>query len=468
MMPETAATFSLEDQHSFARISGDFNPMHLDVLYARRTQAAELAVHGIHGLLVAMEREGVTREAIGTGAKVRFESFLYLDQPVELRRAARGTTKVLELVSGGRLATSIALDVPVSTPNVSQQSPISLPNVPRELGLEEVAGEAGTFVLGGSDADYRAMFPGLAAAIGARRVRALGSLSTLVGMLVPGLHSIFSRCEFALIDHGADEEALTFQVMRTNPVLRTAAIAFRGSGIAGRIDAFVRTPPVIQPSIGDLASRNALRDFAGRRALVIGGSRGLGELSAKLLAVRGAEVTVTYLRGRDDAERVARELQDAGYKASVRRFDTAVPDAGLLRDGNFTDVLYYATPPIFARRIAGYDPVATDRFMAVYCHHFAQMCELLAEAPQEVSIFWPSSTAVDGYVAGLAEYAAAKAAGENLCEALSHRFPKKLRILARRLPRLDTDQTASVIPAKSESAETVISNVLDALAEKRA
>lgn len=455
--------FTLHDQQTFASLSGDFNPMHLDALHARRTQAADLAVHGIHGLLYALDHEKVTGNAIGSGAKVRFETFLYLDQPVEVRCAVRGATQVLELTSGGRLVTSISLDVAVAVREIPDNPVLELTEVPRELGLDEVAGEAGSFVLGGSDSDFEAGFPGLSAEIDARRVRAIAGLSTLVGMLVPGLHSIFSRCEFALIDYVNDEEVLTFEVIRTNSILRTVAIVFRGSGIAGRIDAFLRTPPVAQPSIRDIASRTTLRDFTGRRALVIGGSRGLGELSAKLLAARGAKVAVTYLRGRDDAVRVANELRDAGYDASANAFDTAKPDVELLRHGNFTDILYFATPPIFVRQIAGYDAAAADRFMAVYCHQFAHLCELLSKWSQDASIFWPSSTTLDGYVAGLTEYAQAKAAGEKLCEWLPYQFPG-MRVLVRRLPRLDTDQTASVIPVKSECAETVMNDVLNALA----
>lgn len=43
--------FSIEDQLWFASQSGDWNPVHVDPVEARRTVAGELVVHGIHGLL---------------------------------------------------------------------------------------------------------------------------------------------------------------------------------------------------------------------------------------------------------------------------------------------------------------------------------------------------------------------------------------------------------------------------------
>ena len=47
--------FSIEDTTEFARISGDWNPIHTDVILARRLIAGEAVVHGILGLLWAIE-----------------------------------------------------------------------------------------------------------------------------------------------------------------------------------------------------------------------------------------------------------------------------------------------------------------------------------------------------------------------------------------------------------------------------
>ena len=42
-------------------------------------------------------------------------------------------------------------------------------------------------------------------------------------------------------------------------------------------------------------------EFANVRALVIGGSRGLGEITAKIIAAGGGDVWITYRRGKEDA-----------------------------------------------------------------------------------------------------------------------------------------------------------------------
>ena len=49
-------TFDEPDQLFFARLSGDFNPIHMDPLTARRTNASATVVHGIHAVLWALDK----------------------------------------------------------------------------------------------------------------------------------------------------------------------------------------------------------------------------------------------------------------------------------------------------------------------------------------------------------------------------------------------------------------------------
>lgn len=68
---------------------------------------------------------------------------------------------------------------------------------------------------------------------------------------------------------------------------------------------------------------DSLFDLTGRRALVTGGSRGIGAATARLLARRGADVALTYRTRQADAEVIAAEVAALGRRSSVHRVELA-------------------------------------------------------------------------------------------------------------------------------------------------
>jgi NAD(P)-dependent dehydrogenase (short-subunit alcohol dehydrogenase family) len=67
----------------------------------------------------------------------------------------------------------------------------------------------------------------------------------------------------------------------------------------------------------------------GKRALVTGGSRGIGAAIAKRLARDGADVAITYQHSADQAEAVVGEIEAAGRRGIAIRADSA--DAAAVR-----------------------------------------------------------------------------------------------------------------------------------------
>ncbi len=65
----------------------------------------------------------------------------------------------------------------------------------------------------------------------------------------------------------------------------------------------------------------------GKKALVTGGSRGIGAATALRLAQEGADVALTYERSRDKAEAVAAQIRALGRKAVALQADNADPAA---------------------------------------------------------------------------------------------------------------------------------------------
>ncbi|NKM96818.1 SDR family NAD(P)-dependent oxidoreductase [Rhizobium leguminosarum] len=68
-------------------------------------------------------------------------------------------------------------------------------------------------------------------------------------------------------------------------------------------------------------------ELAGKRALVTGGSRGIGAAIALALADKGADVAITYERSADRAAEVVRAIEGKGRKALAIQADSADPAA---------------------------------------------------------------------------------------------------------------------------------------------
>jgi acyl dehydratase/NADP-dependent 3-hydroxy acid dehydrogenase YdfG len=460
-------TFSTEDQERFADLSGDRNPMHMDPVAARRTQAGAAVVHGMHLVLWCLDvaaRQGLRRPD-PRALQARFMKPVYVGDTPSIRLVRRTTDDVSLRVEidGTTLATlRVSCADPPARPAVEHRhggAGHAMEDRPaaRELDLGDIPGRSG-LVRGATTAHaVAAAFPAAADWIEPSRIRGLASLSYLVGMECPGLHSIFGTLSVDFVPV-PDAAGIDYAVTEIDERFRLVHMRIEGCGLAGTVQAFLRHPPVRQMSFAAAAAYVSPAEFAGQRALIVGGSRGLGELTAKLIAAGGGHPIITYARGAADADAVRREIAKLGARCEILHYDATLPAAPqltALRDRP-THVYYFATSQIFRRKTGLFEVAALRDFLAVYVSGFYDLCAALAPSSAAgLSIFYPSSVAVDERPRDLTEYAMAKAAGEILCADIG-RFMPGLRVTVRRLPRLLSDQTATVSSVETMPAVDVL------------
>jgi acyl dehydratase/NAD(P)-dependent dehydrogenase (short-subunit alcohol dehydrogenase family) len=455
--------FTADDQREFAHVSGDFNPLHLDADFARRTQMGAPVVHGIHHLLWALDSvlHAITFDI--RNIKVRFQQPLYLDETAELKITARTETSLsLDVATAEAIIATIKLS---SQPGkIAEPAARAVPAVPRSLSapadlpFEQMANCAGAVSAPAADDEVRTRFPHLTAALGISAVRALLATSQIVGMACPGLHSLFAALDISR-DAGSDDDggALRYAVSKADARFRLLQIDVSGCGMTGRLEAFARLAPPKQPDIRDISARVSAGAFEGQRALIVGGSRGLGEVTAKIIAAGGGHVLITYRDGKREAERVRDEIRQAGGSCEVMRYDALAPASDQLGSAGAIDSCYYfATGRIFQRKATAFVPERLRAHLAYYVDGFHDLCAALTGAASgKIGIFYPSTVAIDEKTGGIAEYAMAKAAGETLANHLNAWF-SNTHVVSRRLPRILTDQTATVGVATAHDALDVL------------
>jgi len=231
-------------------------------------------------------------------------------------------------------------------------------------------------------------------------------------------------------------------------------------GMRGQIKTFYRPAPHAQAAFKDVCREVESEEFSDQRALIVGGSRGLGEVAAKLLAAGGAEVIITYFRGEQDAKRIVEEIVAHGARAECLPLNVLDPSPALLRmTANASRPLYlyyFATPFIFGAAKGKFSTKRFATFSEYYVTGFLRAVQSAAASATVLQkIFYPSSAAIDELPLDMGEYAAAKMAGEVLCDFLQKTTPG-ITIHKPRLPRVATDQTASLLPVNNQDPVPVL------------
>lgn len=463
--PVGEKTFSQEDQRLFALVSSDFNPMHMDAIAARRLMTGRQVVHGMHILITAIECWQNENNAYPVSISCSFGNPVSVGDTVIFTQHYREANAVaIEASVNGLLCSQVVITTEQEGSQDRLDSDSVEPNPSKEIfrfeNLENPLEEAAEFHLDRkyavrpNTADFSIQFPQAYRYLGKERVAAISALSYFVGMICPGLHSVFSSVSLDLNRSEESEGLLTFSVQKYDARVGLFDISFQGS-VHGSLKAFLRPSPQKQPSLKHLSEHVVAEEFRGTRSLVIGGSRGLGEITAKILAAGGGDVVITYASGLEDARKVVDEINDGGMsKCEMLKLDLTTDSFDLLGiDRNSLDAVYFfATPRIARKKAEIFEPRLFQEFCAMYVEKFYELCIYLeaSTAERKIRVYFPSSVYVSERPKGMTEYAMAKSAAEVLMEEINRSF-RKLSVSYTRLPRLNTDQTSSIVKISSES-----------------
>lgn len=469
-------TFSHADQLAFAALSGDFNPLHVDPVLARRTPFGEPVVHGVHLLLWAM----ASIRWSGVGERLAFSRIT-----AAFRKPAKvGTTLTLEMlpdsgfgrrcrIMGGEgVCATMTFTPAITAQGGSPAAPASeFARACRKRTLAACEGASGMLDLVCAQPRLEALFPTLAGTADYTMIASLLAVTRLVGMECPGLHSVLIDVDLRFDMAPLPAPAGAGMQWRSESVdqrFAMVSLAVTGPRVAGTVNAMVRPAPAAQLSFADLRGLIADGVFSGQRALVVGGSRGLGEATAKLFAAAGGAVAITYHRGAVDAERVRQEIVAGGGEATTVALDVcdqASIDAAVSRMGSAkppSHLFYFATPPISLGRRGVFSDALFDLYQDVYVRGLERVVEALAAGgAAPLKIFYPSTCLLDEIGnPDAAEYRAAKKIGEARASEIAGNLNASLSMP--RLPRLATDQTLGLPAAMLADAASVLAPLLAA------
>ncbi|MEG3637902.1 MaoC/PaaZ C-terminal domain-containing protein [Magnetococcus sp. PR-3] len=438
---------------AFAKLSGDHNPIHLDPLYARRLPFGQSVVHGLHGVMLALDLllAQCERPHALVKLKVRFSRPIGHDQPFthQLQKKEGGHFRI-KLQAQSHICTTLSGQL-IPAAEVKAVARPDLPEMmaPHRADWKEIVAAEGTIPLHWSCAEGRALFPHLGRRLQGDQAAVLLALTRLVGMWLPGEHSLFGGFTFRFASiHTHEDPCLTYRVTHADEARRLLELSLEGAMGKGGVSAFVRSVPVKQVSLAALRQQVSPELLVGRRVLVVGGSRGVGEVIAKVALAMGAQVHVTYHRGSQEVDQLIQEASQESLLLTSSPLNvlqcTPNPWPELWQKGPFDLLTYFATPAISLNPYQGWQQSLFDKYMSYYVAPFMRLAEVAMadkqQPAQPMVMLQPSTIFVAEPTVGALEYAGAKSALEICGRYLEAQHPS-LAVLTPRLPRLLTDQT---------------------------
>ena len=523
----------------FALLSGDYNPIHIDSIYAKHSFFGMQIVYGIYQVLFSLNHFFMHKQAsicnisppssrIPPHSNHLPTSLIPNNNPLPPRRPPRGagpappqTLLVCSILSQRKIMSTIECilapfesqkDTICCNPNTialydsgdkmkknsiaisSQKSPHDVLSynlqLPTSENISNTFDSAYKFSLHKQHSLHNKqqqnmyaeklyydktllekLFAHCAKNLDSLSIATLLASTRIVGMKVPGLHSIYASFQFDFTNPLQDfQEGIVVDshtqdstIMANSPLSHVyytykkhaklpCFLLDIHAPIQGKIKAFER-PKLIdnQDSVTLYKTHKDILDtkpFLHQKALIIGASSGLGNAAAKLLSLGGATILATFynhaLQDKDG--------RDTWYKhVNTLAFDVIKPSKKsliLIRDFNPTHIYYFATPKILA------NPAILDTtILSLFVSYYIFGLERLLSFSNPKVVFTPSSSFVEECPLDFKEYHIAKAALEQYGKTLMQRG---IQIYMPRLPKVATNQTLSLIPQDLPQPDSVL------------
>ena len=447
--------FTFQDQLVFSELSQDFNPMHCDEVLARRLIYGEPVVHGINAMIIALKEWSKSSTEMFSINKLRckFTKPIFLNKKIYFEIKNIEDSVKINLIQDDEIKIRVIMSIASANHSneIIKKHDSLTKKQPNNISFEDLKTYSKSINCS-IDAklaeDYYSKK--FIQKIGHKQLAEILSFSRIVGMHSPGLNSIFSELNI----HKTEKENkdIYFKVKSVDDRFNLIHIESNGPNFKSDIKAFYRPMEVKQKNIKDIKANLSMNEFKNFRALVIGASRGLGELTAKCLGFGGASMLLTYARGKNDILNVLNDVKKYNSDISITSLDvTKIEDKDFEVIDKFkpTHIFYYATPFIFSGKKNKFSKEIYHNFRIYYLDAFEIIVKRLVKHNTNMSILYPSSVAVEENPSDMLEYSQAKKEGEKLCLELIKKY-SNIKILCPRLPRLETDQTVSLSSVKNE------------------
>jgi len=410
---------TLEDNHNFSKISGDYNPVHLDIEYCRRSPFGTLVVHGIHAVLLGIAYYQVELKAILNDnkrikLKANFLNPIIIDQEFIFEFSRNGPSAEIFCKDP---STSVVFSK-INFNSLSGKVPID--NY-KGLGFEVIEEEVNHI---DSDIINDQKWANARIILGYEGVNLLTNITRLIGMKYPGNDSIFRDFE---IDIDIENKYLSLPIERTffEPRFRFQKYTLIN---LGEFQSYNRPKSIDYEDIS-IKCNIANRIKEAKRIVIFGVSSGLG-FGLALSALRQG-IEVIGISRSNKSKGIQKLLKDNRFhhiEYDVENLSKVSSSFGIRN----TPVFYFCTPSFrFGKK-----SIFNESLMELYMKYYISLPQIIVNQGCPSLFVQPSSIAIIQKPQDMKEYTEAKIKQEEWMI----NYTGNTKMICTRLPAVHTDQ----------------------------
>lgn len=450
-------------QLDFAKLSNDFNPIHVDPLYAWRSMFGKQLVHGIHQVLICLEdlAKNINEKIFIFKISAKFESPAGVNETICIDNINFSETYSEYVIKNERGLTLTTIKVNYKKKSFNDvkfkridysMSPLEPTNFAKENLVEPLYYDK-TF--------FKELFTYSSFYVSPVNLAVLLASTRIVGMKYPGLNSIYNAFTFEFNENANLSNSIHYSVSDKHITLNMLNIKLDDTFIRGQIKAFIRPVAPKYKTLKELKGLLPVNSFKNQRALIIGGTRGIGLQCLRLLANAGASTMFTYFKNSNEADKIVEEFANESINTNYLQVDVSnlsKESLETIKAFNPTSIYYFATPKILSNN-SNLDENLLQKFISYYV---IGLDKILVNLKSEIKplIFVPSTVYLDEKPTNLSEYIIAKSASEMFLKLLEK---KGYKIYNPRFPKVSTEQTMSLFKQKTVEPEEVLLKELQSM-----
>ena len=450
-------------QLDFAKLSNDFNPIHVDSLYAWRSMFGKQLVHGIHQVLICLEdlAKNINEKIFISKISAKFEYPAGVNEIISIDNINFSETYSEYVIKNERGLTLTTIKVNYKKKSFNDvkfkridysMSPLEPTNFAKENLVEPLYYDK-TF--------FKELFTYSSFYVSPVNLAVLLASTRIVGMKYPGLNSIYNAFTFEFNENANLSNSIHYSVSDKHITLNMLNIKLDDTFIHGQIKAFIRPVAPKYKTLKELNGLLPVNSFKNQRALIIGGTRGIGLQCLRLLATAGASTMFTYFKNSNEADKIVEEFANESINTNYLQVDVSnlsKESLETIKAFNPTSIYYFATPKILSNN-SNLDENLLQKFISYYV---IGLDKILVNLKSEIKplIFVPSTVYLDEKPTNLSEYIIAKSASEMFLKLLEK---KGYKIYNPRFPKVSTEQTMSLFKQKTVEPEEVLLKELQSM-----